>query len=30
MENVQARDRSSRVLAALAASFGGVFSCTAN
>jgi NAD+ synthase (glutamine-hydrolysing) len=30
MENVQARDRSSRVLAALAASFGGVFTCNAN
>jgi NAD+ synthase (glutamine-hydrolysing) len=30
MENVQARDRSSRILAALAASFGGVFACNAN
>src|SRR5690606_34599906 len=30
MENVQARDRSSRLLAALAASFGGVFTCNAN
>jgi NAD+ synthase (glutamine-hydrolysing) len=30
MENVQARDRSSRVLAALAASFAGVFTCNAN
>jgi NAD+ synthase (glutamine-hydrolysing) len=30
MENVQARDRSSRVLAALAAAFGGVFACNAN
>ena len=30
MENVQARDRSSRILAALAASFGGVFTCNAN
>lgn len=30
LENVQARDRSSRVLAALAASFGGAFTCNAN
>jgi NAD+ synthase (glutamine-hydrolysing) len=30
MENVQARDRSSRILAALAAAFGGVFACNAN
>jgi NAD+ synthase (glutamine-hydrolysing) len=30
MENVQARDRSSRILAALAASFAGVFACNAN
>lgn len=30
MENIQARDRSSRVLAALAASFGGGFTCNAN
>jgi NAD+ synthase (glutamine-hydrolysing) len=29
-ENAQARDRGARVLAALAASFGGVFSCNAN
>jgi NAD+ synthase (glutamine-hydrolysing) len=29
-ENIQARDRGSRVLAALSASFGGVFSCNAN
>lgn len=29
-ENVQARDRSSRVLAALASAFGGVFTCNAN
>jgi NAD+ synthase (glutamine-hydrolysing) len=29
-ENVQARDRSSRVLAALACAFGGVFTCNAN
>ena len=29
-ENIQARDRSSRVLAALAASFGGGFTCNAN
>lgn len=29
-ENIQARDRSSRVLAAIAASFGGCFSCNAN
>jgi len=30
MENVQARDRSARVLAALAAAWGGVFTCNAN
>ena len=30
LENVQARDRSSRVLSALASSFGGVFTCNAN
>jgi NAD+ synthase (glutamine-hydrolysing) len=30
LENVQARDRSSRVLAALAAAFGGVFTCNTN
>jgi NAD+ synthase (glutamine-hydrolysing) len=30
MENVQARDRSSRILAAVAAAFGGVFTCNAN
>lgn len=30
LENIQARDRSSRVLAAVAASFGGVFTCNAN
>lgn len=29
-ENIQARDRSSRVLAAVAAAFGGVFTCNAN
>ena len=29
-ENVQARDRSSRILAAAAASFGGAFTCNAN
>lgn len=29
-ENIQARDRSGRVLAALAASFGGIFTCNAN
>jgi NAD+ synthase (glutamine-hydrolysing) len=29
-ENVQARDRSSRLLAAAAAAFGGVFTCNAN
>jgi NAD+ synthase (glutamine-hydrolysing) len=29
-ENIQARDRSSRVLAAVAASVGGVFTCNAN
>ncbi len=30
MENVQARDRSSRILAALASAFGGAFTCNAN
>lgn len=30
LENVQARDRSSRVLASLAAAFGGGFTCNAN
>ncbi|EGO64084.1 NAD(+) synthase [Acetonema longum] len=30
LENVQARDRSSRILAALAAAFGGGFTCNAN
>ncbi len=30
VENVQARDRSARLLAALAAAFGGVFTCNAN
>ena len=30
LENVQARDRSARVLAAVAAAFGGVFTCNAN
>jgi NAD+ synthase (glutamine-hydrolysing) len=30
LENVQARDRSSRVLAAVAAAVGGVFTCNAN
>lgn len=30
LENIQARDRSSRILAACAASFGGVFTCNAN
>jgi NAD+ synthase (glutamine-hydrolysing) len=30
MENVQARDRSGRVLAAVAAAFGGAFTCNAN
>jgi NAD+ synthase (glutamine-hydrolysing) len=30
MENVQARDRSSRVLAACASAFGGVFTCNGN
>ena len=29
-ENIQARDRSARILAALAASLGGVFTCNAN
>jgi NAD+ synthase (glutamine-hydrolysing) len=29
-ENVQARDRSSRILAALASAFGGAFTCNAN
>ncbi|MGL1903321.1 MAG: NAD(+) synthase [Fibrobacterales bacterium] len=30
LENVQARDRSSRILAALSSAFGGVFTCNAN
>ena len=30
MENVQARDRSARVLAAISSTFGGVFTCNAN
>jgi NAD+ synthase (glutamine-hydrolysing) len=30
LENIQARDRSARVLAAVAAAFGGVFTCNAN
>lgn len=30
LENVQARDRSSRILSATAAAFGGIFSCNAN
>ncbi|EKV56341.1 NAD(+) synthase [Brachyspira hampsonii] len=30
IENIQARDRSSRVLSAIAASFDGVFTCNAN
>ncbi len=30
LQNVQARDRSSRILAAVSASVGGVFSCNAN
>lgn len=30
LENIQARDRSSRVLAAVSAAFGGVFTCNAN
>lgn len=30
LENIQARDRSSRILAAVAAAFGGVFTCNAN
>ncbi|MCX7591252.1 MAG: NAD(+) synthase [Kiritimatiellae bacterium] len=30
LENVQARDRASRILAAVAAAFGGVFTCNAN
>ena len=29
-ENIQARDRSSRILSALSSAFGGVFSCNAN
>lgn len=29
-ENIQARDRSSRILSAISASFGGVFTCNAN
>lgn len=30
MENIQARDRSSRILSAISASLGGVFTCNAN
>ncbi len=30
LENIQARDRSSRILSALSAAFGGVFACNAN
>ena len=30
VENIQARDRSARILSGLAASFGGVFTCNAN
>jgi NAD+ synthase (glutamine-hydrolysing) len=30
LENVQARDRSARILAAVSAAFGGVFTCNAN
>jgi NAD+ synthase (glutamine-hydrolysing) len=30
LENVQARDRSSRILSALSSAFGGVFTCNAN
>lgn len=30
LENIQARDRSARILAAAAAAFGGVFTCNAN
>ncbi len=30
LENVQARDRSSRILSALSSSFGGVFTCNSN
>lgn len=30
VENIQARDRSSRILAALASAFGGAFTCNAN
>jgi NAD+ synthase (glutamine-hydrolysing) len=30
LENIQARDRSSRILAAVSAAFGGVFTCNAN
>lgn len=30
LENIQARDRSARVLAAIAAAFGGAFTCNAN
>jgi len=30
LENIQARDRSARILAAIAAAFGGVFTCNAN
>lgn len=29
-ENIQARDRSARILAALSSSFGGIFTCNAN
>lgn len=29
-ENIQARDRSSRILAALSSAFGGIFTCNAN
>jgi len=30
LENIQSRDRASRILAAISAAFGGVFSCNAN
>jgi len=30
LENIQARDRSARILAGIAAAFGGVFTCNAN
>ena len=30
IENVQARDRSSRILASISAAFGGIFTCNAN